>query len=143
MSVVGALAALKGKVKAGLKEPYTEGVANRLHYKVTAVILFSCCLLVTCLEWVGNGSKISCVLEGKEDDWTISAKVINTYCFILKTFSLPRHYNARIGSNAAHVGVGEFNPSTDETSFKAYYQWVPFVLFFQVRSSWNGLDFWD
>ena len=47
--------------------PKTEGVVNRLHYRVTVGLLMGCCLLVTCLEWVGNGSKISCVMEGPDD----------------------------------------------------------------------------
>ena len=29
------------------------------------------------------------------------------------------------------MGVGPHNPIKDETKYKAYYQWVPFVLFFQ------------
>ena len=37
----------------------------RLHFRATVILLFGCSLLVTCLEWVGNGSKISCVMEGK------------------------------------------------------------------------------
>ena len=38
-----------------------------------------CSLLVTCLEWVGNGSKITCVMEGHPDNWRIAPNVINTY----------------------------------------------------------------
>ena len=30
------------------------------------------------------------------------------------------------------VGVGAYDPSNDDVTHKAYYQWVPFVLFFQV-----------
>ena len=62
-----------------------------------------CCLLVTCLEWVGNGSKISCVMEGPTDDWTIPPNVINTYCFVMTTFTLPQHYHSKIGQDAASV----------------------------------------
>ena len=57
--------------------------------------------------------------------------VINTYCFVLTTFTLPKHWNTKIGMESSQVGVGAFNPKTDEVTHKAYYQWVPFVLFFQ------------
>ena len=46
--------------------------------------------MVTCLEWVGNGKKIACVLEGADDSWTIPKDVINTYCYIMSTFILPK-----------------------------------------------------
>ena len=31
-----------------------------------------------------------------------------------------------------HPGVGEYNQETDQVEYKAYYQWVPFVLFLQA-----------
>jgi hypothetical protein len=73
-----------------------------------AVFLGSC-LLVTCLEWVGNGSKISCVMEGPSDDWSIPPKVIDTYCFVMTTFTLPKHWNAKIGVDAAQVEQKQLN----------------------------------
>ena len=36
------------------------------------------------------------------------------------------------GSLAVHPGVGEYNREKDEIEYKAYYQWVPFVLFLQA-----------
>ena len=146
-----------------LNEPSTEGWCNRLHYRVTVIFFLGCSILVTCLEWVGNGSKISCVMEGTHmrfdsncltililkavcfyyflgpvDSWTIPQNVINTYCFVLKTFTLPKHWNSKVGYESAHRGVGDFVPGRgeenpgDDVTYQAYYQWVPFVLFFQV-----------
>ncbi len=97
-----------------LHEPSTEGVANRLHYRATVLFLLGCSALVTCLEWVGNGKRIACVMEGKEDDWVIASNVINTYCFVLTTFTLPKHWGSKIGEEASQVGVGAFNPYKDE-----------------------------
>ena len=71
-------------------------------------------------------------MEGAEDSWTIPKNVINTYCYVLTTFTLPKHWNSKIGYEAAHMGVGAYNPAKDEVTYKAYYQWVPFVLFLQV-----------
>ena len=132
--MIGVFGSLKANVpfQKKLNVPATEGVVNRLHYRLTVLIFLGCSLLVTCLEWVGNGSKISCVLEGAVDSWTIPQNVINTYCYVLTTFTLPKHWNTKIGTEAAHKGVGAWNPTEDDVSHKAYYQWVPFVLFLQV-----------
>ena len=60
--------------------------------------------------------------------------VINTYCFVLTSFTLPQHWNSKIGHDAAAVGVGTFNPRdpSEDIRYTAYYQWVPFVLFLQA-----------
>ena len=65
------------------------------------------------------------------DSWTIPQNVINTYCYVLTTFTLPKHWNSKLGFEAAQPGVGDYGPD-DDVTYKAYYQWVPFVLFLQV-----------
>jgi hypothetical protein len=37
------------------------------------------------------------------DSWTIAQNVLNTYCYVLTTFTLPKHYGAKPGDEAAHV----------------------------------------
>ena len=64
-----------------------------------------CSLLVTWLEWVGDGSKISCVMEGHPDKWTIPENVINTYCYVKTTFTVPKHLDSAIGETAISVSV--------------------------------------
>ena len=119
--------------EAKFSKPQSESLTSRLHYRVTVTFILTCCVLVTCLEWIGNGSKISCVLEGDVDDWTIPQNVIDTYCFIATTFILPKHFNhSGVGSSSAAFGVGPYNPTKDEARHKAYYQWVPFVLLLQA-----------
>jgi hypothetical protein len=47
---------------------------------------------------------------------------------------VPRHYvdhESEIGSVVAETGVGPYIPNKDYVEIKAYYQWVPFVLFLQ------------
>jgi hypothetical protein len=63
--------------------------------------------------------------------------VMNTYCFIMSTFILPRHLPAA-GSERLHPGVGPEKPG-EEREYQAYYQWVPFVLFLQGTplNSWE------
>lgn len=115
-------------------EPFAEGFCNKLHYRLTFALLLGCSALVTCLEWVGNGRSISCILEGAEDTWAIPVGVINTYCYIMTTFSLPKHWNSKVGEESASFGVGHYVPGRDEVVHKAYYQWVPFVLFLQAMA---------
>ena len=127
-------ASLKDNVPMGskLQAPHTEGFCNKLHYRITFILLIGCSLMVTCLEWVGAGKKIACVMEGPDDSWTIPLNVINTYCYVMTTFTLPKHWTTKQGIENAQPGVGDFNPRTDEVHYKAYYQWVSFVLFFQA-----------
>ena len=82
---------------------------------------------------------------------------MNTYCYIMSTFTLPRYslspsvfpYSRQFSEKAdlsAHPGVGEYNAGNDEVvdinlntnesllqvEYKSYYQWVPFVLLLQA-----------
>ena len=71
-------------------------------------------------------------MEGDSDNWTIPPNVINTYCYIMSTFTLPSQLAGSIGHDVAAPGVGTYNHKTGDVTFKAYYQWVPFVLFMQA-----------
>ena len=132
--MLGVFAALKDNVPMGqkLRQPHTEGLCNKLHYRVTFIFLLACSLMVTCTEWIGTGKNIACVMEGPDDSWTIPVGVINTYCYILTTFTLPKHWSTKVGIESSQIGVGDFNPKTDDVHHKAYYQWVSFVLFLQA-----------
>jgi len=111
--------------KAGKIE--LEGFVSRLSYRVTCVILLACCILVSAREWVGNDRKIVCAMEGPQVDWKISPNVINSYCYIMATFTVPRQAEGK----QPHPGVGPYNPKVDEISYRSYYQWVPMFLFLQ------------
>ena len=50
------------------------------------------------------------------------------------TFSVPKHFvddKTEIGISIVETGVGPYVENEDYISFKAYYQWVPFMLFLQ------------
>ena len=76
-------------------------------------------------------------MEGDTDSWTIPPAVINTFCYIQGTFTLPRALAGDIGRDIASPGVGPYNydKKQDDITIHAYYQWVPFVLFLQVSST--------
>ena len=72
--------------------PETESIISKLHYRVTSIIFLVCCILVTCVEYIGNGLNIACSQGGHPDMWPIPQHIMNTYCFIMGTFTLPRTF---------------------------------------------------
>lgn len=96
----------------------------KMHYRTTATFFFISTILVTANSFIGN--PIDCISEG------IPGKVINRYCWIMSTFSIPSRHAAGQGTNYAYQGVEPIN-GADESEYirHAYYQWVPFVLFLQ------------
>ena len=72
------------------------------------------------IDFAIAGSTISCF--GAD----VPGNVLNTYCWIMSTFSVPNNPSGHV---AAHPGLG---PEGDSETVHAYYQWVPFVLFLQV-----------
>ena len=98
---------------------------------------------------LGNDSIINCLHSGP-----IPENVINNYCYIQGTFTIPKHYAEveyiknkktgryeafpQIGNVISSAGVGPYNAGSNpdgspitEVEVKAYYQWVPFMLFLQ------------
>lgn len=71
-----------------------------------------------------SGDPIQCI-----NDRGVPPHVINTYCWITYTFTLPHEQGKLVGIEVAHPGLGNEN---QEKRYHSYYQWVPFVLFFQV-----------
>ena len=89
---------------------------------------------------LGNEKLINCLHHGP-----IPAEVINNYCYIAGTFTIPTHYaqfdkdgRPRLGNVISSPVVGPYNAGLDENGkpiteieVKSYYQWVPFMLFLQ------------
>lgn len=76
-----------------------------------------------------SGDPISCI-----NDDGIPRHVINTFCWITYTFTLPGQ-TGQVGTHVAHPGVANDLVPGTEKRYHAYYQWVPFMLFFQVYIS--------
>lgn len=70
----------------------------RLHYKVTVIFLLACSVLVTSRQYFGD--PIDCI---QRDD--IPANIIDTYCWIHATFTLPRAFNKTIGTEVSFSAV--------------------------------------
>ncbi len=59
---------------------------------------------------------------------------VNSYCFIMGTFTVDRLHSRKVGTQVPHPGVGPPEEG-DSITYHTYYQWVPFVLFVQVGTS--------
>lgn len=125
MSVMGLLMPVAGLIKARYRGEKAEidSPFFKLHYRTTSTLLFVSCLLVTANDLIG--STISCINDN------VPGNVLNTYCWIMSTFSIPSQNKGIQGQDFPHQGVG---PETDDDGDRvvhAYYQWVPFMLFLQ------------
>lgn len=60
---------------------------------------------------------------------------MDTYCWIHSTFSIPTRWTGTEGAAFPHPGVSPHADLTVDTKpkYHKYYQWVCFVLFFQVN----------
>jgi len=126
MAVFNLLSSLAGfvKVRFLIDKAVIDNMVFRLHYRITSAILFVCCILCTTSSLIGD--PISCIADGG-----VPGHVINTYCWITSTFTLPHQQGKPVGTHVAHPGVGSFVEGDNETRYHSYYQWVPFMLFFQ------------
>lgn len=124
MAVFGMVSAVAGfvKVRYLIDKAIIDNIVFRCHYRLTTAIIFVCCIIVTANNLIGD--PISCINEG-----AVPIHVINTFCWITYTFTIPGQQHKKIGTEVASYGLGnEFN---QEKRYHSYYQWVPFMLFFQ------------
>ncbi|KAL9698842.1 hypothetical protein quinque_002283 [Culex quinquefasciatus] len=96
----------------------------RLHYKATVVILIAFSLLVTSRQYIGD--PIDCIVD------EIPLNVMDTYCWIYSTFTIPNRLTGVAGKDIVQPGVSSHVDGHDEVKYHKYYQWVCFVLFFQA-----------
>ena len=82
MTVMGMLSAVGGMIKVRTRDKADiDSPFFKLHYRTTATILFICCILVTANDLIGK--TIDCM------GGNIPGNVLNTYCWIMATFSVP------------------------------------------------------
>ncbi|CAH0558701.1 unnamed protein product [Brassicogethes aeneus] len=107
----------------------------RMHNLFTTALLMACSLIITATQYVGN--PIQCIVSG------VQAHVVNTFCWISSTFTMPDAFKRQVGREVAHPGIA--NDFNDESAQKyyTYYQWVCFVLFFQAMACYVPKVLWD
>jgi len=92
----------------------------RLHCKVTVFILFVACVLVSVGQFFGD--PIDCIVASEIPDG-----VMDTYCWIHSTFTLPKFVDSQVAPGVGPIPVAD----EDEIVEHKYYQWVCFTLFLQ------------
>nr|CAD7395185.1 unnamed protein product [Timema cristinae] len=98
----------------------------RLHYKATVVMLVVFSLLVTSKQYFGD--PIICLISKN----ALRSNLIDSYCWVYSTFTVPRHLKEHLEGLSGSPGVGSYVEGEDEVIYHKYYQWVCFVLFFQA-----------
>jgi len=111
----------------------------RLHYKATVLFFITGSLLVTSGQYLGD--PIDCIVDG------VPSGLMDTYCWIHSTFSIPSRWTAKVGSNGdvPHPGISPLADLDEGTEVKyhKYYQWVAFVLFLQATFFYIPKFLWD
>jgi len=96
----------------------------RLHYKATVVILAICSVLVMSNQFIGD--PIDCLVEG------VPSGLMDSYCWIHATFSIPSRWVGRQGSDVVAPGVAPISGQGEDAVYHKYYQWVCYVLVLQA-----------
>jgi len=97
----------------------------RLHYKATLMILVMACTLVCSRQYIGD--PIDCLSDGG-----IPGGIMDAYCWLHGTFSIPERWVGEQGVDVPHPGVAPGSKDGEEPVYHKYYQWVAYVLFFQA-----------
>lgn len=74
------------------------------------------------------GDPIDCMLNTAGP---IPPNVLDQYCWISTTFSVPAAFHKKVGHDVPHPGIDKHTPG-EERKYHQYYQWVCFVLFAQA-----------
>lgn len=101
-----------------------DNIIFRMHYKMTVIVLIACSLFVSSNQYIGD--PINCIIG------EVPSKVMDSYCWIHSTYTIPKKISGIIGREIIHPGVMSHIDGKDEIKFHKYYQWVCIVLFFQA-----------
>lgn len=131
---------VKGFLK--LDHVWIDNTVFRLHYKATVVVFVVASLMCTARQYFGD--PIDCMVDG------VPGGIMDTYCWIHSTFSIPTRWTGVQGVDVPHAGVApeadlalggapvilgipsgqnQEIPQQSEKRYHKYYQWVCFMLF--------------
>lgn len=121
-----AMTPVRLKFIARIRNVSNDDIVFMMHYRVTTIILLVFSVLVTCSQFFGD--PIDCIKGGDVPD-----QIVNTFCWVEGTFTIPRGLTKAIGTEVAHPGVTKYERfiDDDEVIRHKYYQWVSLVLFLQ------------
>ncbi|XP_019871484.1 innexin inx1 [Aethina tumida] len=113
----------------------TDCAIFRLHNLFTTALLMACSLIITASQYVGN--PIQCIVSG------VQVHVVNTFCWISSTFTMPDAYRRQVGMEVPHPGIDNDFDDKNAQKYYTYYQWVCFVLFFQAVACYVPKFLWE
>ena len=118
-----------GGIKHLLKVDTTsiDNNAFRLHYKATTFILVACGLLLTQKHYFSD--PIDCFLYNN----IVSSDILDAYCWISDSYTVPSLLDKKVGEEVAHPGIGK--SKQHERVYHSYYQWVTLFVYLQVSYS--------
>lgn len=135
--MLGVFGTLKQFVK--VRDVSNDCPVFRIHYQFTTALLTLFILILTATQFIGN--PIDCINDGE-----ISTHIINSYCWIMSTFTMPDAFFRQVGEEVAHPGVGNVGGDWNDdeaTKYYTYYQWVVFVLAFMAILCYAPKFIWD
>lgn len=97
----------------------------KLHYKATFFVLIACSLLLTQKQYFSD--PIDCYMgNGK-----VSSDVLDVYCWISDTYTMPSLLDKKVGEDISHPGIGH-STNPDDRKYHKYYQWVTLFVALQA-----------
>lgn len=96
----------------------------KLHYKATMFILVACSILLTQKHYFSD--PIDCFDAGG-----VSNDILDPYCWIHDTYTVPSLKDKIVGREVVAPGVGPAKED-EEVTYHSYYQWVTLFVYFQV-----------
>lgn len=114
---------------AGLVKPDRITIENfvfQLHSKITVTLLIAFSVIVTTVQYFGD--PIECYSSSK----SIPSSLLNMFCWITTTFSVPSSWQQHVGSEVPYPGIAATTRDTKDKVYHTYYQWVCFVLYGQA-----------
>ncbi|KAH8022445.1 hypothetical protein HPB51_024544 [Rhipicephalus microplus] len=131
---------LLGSLKSYFTTKYviTDNLMCRLHHKASVGVLLAFSILVTGKQYVGD--PIDCISKD-----SVPGNLLDTYCWIHKTFSVATAWHGKLGDDVAYPGVAPHTEG-DPKVYHGYYQWVCFVLtlqalfFYVPRYLWKTIE---
>ncbi|KAH7637009.1 innexin inx2 [Dermatophagoides farinae] len=127
-----------------IREVTIDDLTFRLHYRFTFSFLIIGSLLLAGEQFFGK--PIQCI---NVKDGTVPDAVINSYCWIEGTFTLPKGLMKIIGYEVSAPGVEQYKEFVEEAKHvkdevieHSYYQWVGVVLFLQALTFYVAHLLW-
>ena len=103
---------------------HIDNAVFRLYWQLTSLILLAFSVVVTTRQYIGN--PIDCLQKDE-----ITAEILNTFCWIHSTFTVPSAFTKEVGNEVAHLGIDNSYGNREDIKTYPYYQWVCVTLLIQ------------